>query len=339
VLATDGHRQKLEETTMKRLLSLLALIACAIFPAFAVQAQGAYPTRPVKIICGFPAGTTLDIVTRIFAQKLEESLGQPFVVENKVGASGNIGAEAASRAAPDGYTLGVGGIAQAISMSMFKTINYNLVKDFEPIAYLSVSPNLLVVNASLGVNSVQELIALAMKNPGKLTYGTAGVGTAPHMSGELFSQITGVKLVHVPYRGTNQAIIDLLGGRLSLMFAPTPTAAPHVKDSRLKFLAITSLKRSSMLPDLPPLADSPGLAGFETSIWQGIWAPKGTPKEIVRRINEVMNKAAATPELKAQLAKSGAEPVIASPEQWGAYVENEVKKWAKVVEGAGIKVQ
>jgi tripartite-type tricarboxylate transporter receptor subunit TctC len=324
---------------MKRMLALLALAACALMPAFAVKAQGAYPTRPVKIICGFPAGTTLDIVTRIFAQKLEEGLGQPFVVENKVGASGNIGTEAASRAAPDGYTLGVGGIAQAISMSLFKNINYNLEKDFEPIAYLSVSPNLLVVNSSLGVNSVAELIALAKKEPGKLTYGTAGVGTAPHMSGELFAQLTGIKLAHVPYRGTNQAIIDLLGGRLSLMFAPTPTAAPHIKDSRLKFLAITSLKRSSMMPDLPPLADTPGLAGFESSIWQGIWAPKGTPKEIGLTLNAVMTKAAATEQIKQALAKSGAEPVVATPEQWGDYIKSEVNKWAKVVQTAGIKVE
>jgi tripartite-type tricarboxylate transporter receptor subunit TctC len=324
---------------MKRLLSKIMLTAFALLPAFAVQAQGAYPTRPVKIICGFPAGTTLDIVTRIFAQKLEAGLGQPFVVENKVGASGNIGAAEAARATPDGYTLGVGGIAQAIGMSLFKNLNFDLVKDFEPVAYLSVSPNVLVVNASLGVNTVQELVALAKKDPGKLTYGTAGVGTAPHMSGELFAQLAGVKLAHVPYRGTNQAIIDLLGGRLSLMFAPTPTAAPHVKDNRLKFIAVTSLKRSSMLPDLPPLAESPGFSGFESSIWQGLWAPKGTPKPIVQRIHDAMDKAAGTEEIKAQLAKSGAEPVVASSQQWGAFVESEVKKWAKVVEGGGIKIQ
>jgi tripartite-type tricarboxylate transporter receptor subunit TctC len=326
---------------MKRLIAALLFLGCtlAVAPQVQAQAQAKYPTRTVKIICGFPAGTTLDIVTRIYAQKLEAALGQPFVVENKVGASGNIGAEAAAKSPPDGYTLGVGGIAQAISMSLFKNINYDLVKDFEPVAYMSISPHVLVVNASLGVNSVQELIALAKKEPGKLNYGTAGVGTAPHMSGELFSQLTGVKLAHVPYRGTNMAIIDLLGGRLSLMFAPTPTAAPHIKDSRLKFLAITSLKRLSLLPELPPLAETPGLAGFESSIWQGVWAPKGTPKEIVERLHAVMNKAAASAEMKALLAKSGAEPVVASSKEWGAYVQNEVKKWAKVVESAGLKIQ
>jgi tripartite-type tricarboxylate transporter receptor subunit TctC len=328
---------------MKRLIAALLFLGCTLAVAPQIQAQAQahaeYPTRTVKIICGFPAGTTLDIVTRIYAQKLEAALGQPFVVENKVGASGNIGAEAAAKSAPDGYSLGVGGIAQAISMSLFKNINYDLVKDFEPVAYMSISPHVLVVNASLGVNSVQELIALAKKEPGKLNYGTAGVGTAPHMSGELFSQLAGVKLAHVPYRGTNMAIIDLLGGRLSLMFAPTPTAAPHIKDSRLKFLAITSLKRLSLLPGLPPLAETPGLAGFESSIWQGLWAPKGTPKEIVQRLHDVMNRAAASAEMKTVLAKSGAEPVVASSKEWGDYVQNEVMKWAKVVESAGLKIQ
>jgi tripartite-type tricarboxylate transporter receptor subunit TctC len=324
---------------MKRLLALLTLTACALFPALTVHAQSAFPNRPVRIICGFPAGTALDIVSRIFAQKLEEALGQPFVVENKPGASGNLGAEAASRSVPDGYTLAVGGIAQAISMSIFRKVNYDLVKDLEPIAYMNVSPNVLVAATSLGVNSIPELIALAQKEPGKLNYGTSGVGTAPHMSGELFSQLAGVKLTHVPYRGTNQAVIDLLGGRLSLMFAPMPTATPHIKDPQLKFLAVTSLKRSSMLPDLPALSETPALAGFDTALWQGIWAPKGTPKEIVRRINEAMNRAAATPEVKAQLANNGAEPVLATPEQFGTYVESEVNKWAKVVHVAGLKME
>jgi tripartite-type tricarboxylate transporter receptor subunit TctC len=315
------------------------LVSCALLPAFAAQAQGAYPTRPVKIICGFPPGTTLDIVTRIFAQKLEAALGQPFVIENKAGASGNIGNAEAARAAPDGYTLAVGGVTQAMSMTLFKNVNYDLVKDFDGVAYLSISPNVLVVNASLGVNSVPELVALAKKEPGKLNYGTGGVGTSPHVSTEMFAQLTGIQLTHVPYRGTNQAIVDLLGGRLSLMMAPLPTAAPHIKDSRLKFLAITSLKRSSLLPELPPLADSPGLAGFESSIWQGMWAPKGTPKETIKRVHDVMDKAAATPEMKDVLAKNGAEPVVASSEEWSAYMASEVTKWAKVLKTAGIKVE
>lgn len=326
---------------MRRLLALLILTTAAMVAgASAATAQGTeYPTRPVKIICGFPAGTTLDIVTRIFAQKLQAELGQPFVVENKVGASGNIGAAESVRAAPDGYTLGVGGIAQAIGMSMFKNINYDLIKDTSPIAYMSVSPHVVVVNASLGVNSIEELIALAKKQPGKLNYGSAGVGTAPHMSVELFNQIAGLSMAHVPYRGTNMAITDLLGGQISLMHAPLPTAAPHIANPKLKFLAVTSLKRTGMLPNLPPLAEMPGFAGFESSIWQGIWAPRGTPKPIIDKIHAVMNKAAASSEIKELLAKSGAEPVVASSEEWGAYMSSEVDKWAKVVKDAGIQIK
>jgi tripartite-type tricarboxylate transporter receptor subunit TctC len=315
------------------------LSACVLLPTCAAQAQGSYPTRPVKIICGFPPGTTLDIVTRIFAQKLEASLGQPFVIENKAGASGNIAQEAAARAAPDGYTLAVGGVTQAMSMTLFKNVNYDLVRDFVGVAYLSVSPNVLVVNSSLGVNSVQELIQLAKQQPGKLNYGTGGVGTLPHVSTEQFAQLTGIKLTHVPYRGTNQAIVDLLGDRLSLMMAPLPTAAPHLKDSRLKFLAITSPKRSSLLPELPPLADSPGLAGFESLIWQGMWAPKGTPKDAIKRVHDVMNTAARSEEMRQLLAKNGAEPVVASSEEWNAYLASEVTKWARVLKSAGVKIE
>ena len=292
----------------------------------------------MKIICGFPAGTSLDIVARIFAQKLEEALSQPFVVENRVGASGNIGAAEAARAAPDGYTLGVGGIAQAIGMSLFKNLNFDLVKNFEPVAYMNTSPNVLVVNSSLGVNSVQELVALAKKDSGQLTYGTAGVGTAPHMSGELFAQIAGIKLAHVPYRGTNR--LDLIGGRLSLMFAPAPTAAPHVKDSHLKFLAVTSSKPTSLLPGILPLADSPGFAGFESSIWQGMWAPKGTPKPIIARIHAVMNKAAGTPRncgsTRRERRRAG-DLVIGGV--WRVRSERSDQSGPKVVKAGGIKIQ
>jgi tripartite-type tricarboxylate transporter receptor subunit TctC len=228
-----------QEIDMKRLLALLMLIACALTAAPAM-AQSAYPTKPVKVICGFPPGSSLDVITRIYAQKLEESLGQPFVVENRAGASGNLAAETVARAAPDGYTLLSDGISQAVSMSLFKNVSFNVVGDFEPIGFVGSTPNILVVNAGLGVQSVPELIARAKAHPGELSYGTAGVGTAPHMSGELFNFMAGVKLMHVPYRGTNQAMVDLLGGRLSLMFSPGPTIVPHVSDARLKLLATTS---------------------------------------------------------------------------------------------------
>jgi len=323
---------------MKRILALLILIAAGAALAPLAQAQSAYPTRAVKIICGFPAGTSLDIITRIYAQKLEESLGQPFVVENRVGASGNLAAEAAARSAPDGYTLLTGGVTQAISMSLFKTVNFDVVGDFEPVGFIGNAPNILVVNAALGVKSVPELIALAKSRPGELTYGTAGVGTAPHMSGELFNLMTGVKLLHIPYRGTNQAIVDLLGGRLSLMFSPAPTIAPHMNDVKLKLLATTSARRSSLAPDLPPLGETAGLEGFDTAIWYAMWAPKGTPQAIVRAINAVLVKATATAGVRGQLAANGADPLTATPDEFGAHVREEVKKWAKVVAFSGAKI-
>jgi tripartite-type tricarboxylate transporter receptor subunit TctC len=323
---------------MRRLLALLALITCGLTAATAVRAQGSYPARPVKIICGFAAGSSLDIITRIYAQKLEEGLGQPFFVENRAGASGNLAAETVARAAPDGYTLLSDGITQAISMSLFKSISFDIVSDFEPIAFVGSTPNILVVNAALGVQSVPELIARAKAHPGELSYGTAGIGTAPHMSGELFNLMAGVKLMHVPYRGTNQAMIDLLGGRLSLMFSPGPTIVPHMTDTRLKLLGTTSAARSSLVPDLKPLGQTAGLEGFDTSLWYGAWAPKGTPKEIVKAINNVVVKATAMPAMKSQLAANGADPVIATPDEFGAYVRAEVEKWAKVVAFSGTKI-
>jgi tripartite-type tricarboxylate transporter receptor subunit TctC len=302
------------------------------------RAQGSYPSRPVKIICGFPAGTSLDIITRIFAQKLEERLGQPFIVENRAGASGNLAAEAVARAAPDGYTLLSDGITQAISMSLFKNINFDIVADFEPIGAIGNAPIILVVNSGLGINSVPELIARAKVRDGELTYGTAGVGTAPHMSAELFNLMAGVKLAHVPYRGTNQAIVDLLGGRLALMFAPAPTIAPHAKEGKLKMLATTSAQRSALLPELPPLAEA-GLAGFDTSIWYGFWAPRGTSPEIVKAVSDVIVKTSATPDVKGLLAANGADPMAGTPPEFAAFVRREVSKWEKVVSFSGVKAE
>ena len=324
---------------MKRFLASAILLISALMAAPVAQAQGTYPVRPVKIICGFPPGTTLDIVTRIYAKELEESLGQPFVVVNRTGASGNVAAEMVAHATPDGYTLVTGGITQAISMSLFKKINYNVVKDLEPIGFMSVSPLVLVVKASLGVKSVPQLIALAKAHPGELTYGTAGVGTAPHMAGEQFNYMTGVKMVPVHYRGSNHAILDLMAGRLSMMFAPVPTAVPHLKDKRLTFLALASGKHSNLIPNLPLLAEMPGLAGFDASLWQGMWAPKGTPKEIVKAIHAVLVKAAAKPDVQKKLANISTDYVIATSDEFGTYVSDEVKKWAKIVEFSGAKVE
>jgi tripartite-type tricarboxylate transporter receptor subunit TctC len=320
---------------VKRLLALVLTLGCA--SAWPASAQ-TYPTKPVKIICGYPAGSSLDITTRIFSQKLEQAMGQPFVVENRAGAAGNIGAEAAARSAPDGYTLMTNGTSQPISMSVFKKLNFDIVTDFEPVALISLAPNVLIVSASLGVNSVPELIALAKSKPGELTFGSSGVGTVPHLSAELFNLLAGVKLTHVPYRGTNQALVDLLAGRLSVMHAPGPTLAGHLEDPRLKVLAVTSAEPSDLFPGVPPLAKS-GLPGFETSIWNAIWAPKGTPKEIVNALNKAVVEASKQPEVKKILANSGADVMFATPEEFGKLVRDDVVKWKKVVDYAGVKME
>jgi tripartite-type tricarboxylate transporter receptor subunit TctC len=216
--------------------------------ATTVKAESPYPSQSIKMICGFPAGSSLDVITRIYAEKLEKTLGASVVVENRVGASGNLAAETVARSAPDGYTLLTNGVTLPISMSLFKKISFDVVKDFTPIGFMGNIPIILAANAALGVNSVAELIALAKSRPGELTHGSAGIGSIQHLSGELFNTMAGVKLAHIPYRGTNQVIVDFLAGRLSLMFAPAPTIAPHMKGGNFKTLAVTSAKRRRSIP-------------------------------------------------------------------------------------------
>ena len=224
---------------MKRFLALATCILCALIAATAGHAQSAYPTRSIKIVCGFPAGSSLDVITRIYAERLEKTLGQPVVVENRVGASGNLAAEAVARSAPDGYTMLTNGVTLPISMSLFRKISFDVLTDFAPIGLMGNIPIILAVNSSLGVNSVADLIALAKSRPGELNHGSAGIGSIQHLSGEMFNTMAEVKLAHIPYRGTNQVIVDFLGGRLPIMFAPAPTIAPHLKDARVKLLAVT----------------------------------------------------------------------------------------------------
>jgi tripartite-type tricarboxylate transporter receptor subunit TctC len=323
---------------VKRCLGLLSILCCALMLlTVAAQAQS-YPNRPVRVICGFPAGSSLDITTRIFSQQLEQAMGQPFVVENRAGATGNIGAEVVARAAPDGYTLLTNGTSQTISMSAFKKLNFDIVADFEPVALIANMPMILIVSSSLGISSVSELIALAKSKPGELTYGSPGVGSVPHLSAELFNMMAGVKLTHVPYRGTNQVLVDLLGGRVSVMFAPAATFAGHQNDVSLKALAVTSTVPSDLAPGAQPLAKL-GLAGFDTSLWNAIWAPKGTPKEIVYALNKVVVTASAQPGIRKLLAESGSDVMFDNPEDFGKLVRDDVVKWKKVVDFAGIKME
>jgi tripartite-type tricarboxylate transporter receptor subunit TctC len=302
-----------------------------------VSAQDAYPTRSIKMVCGFPAGSSLDVITRIYAERIEKTLGQPVVVENRVGHSGNLAAEAVARSAPDGYTLVTNGVTMPIAMSLFKKISFDVVNDFTPVGLMGNIPIILSANAQLGVDSVAELIVLAKSRPGELTHGSAGIGSIQHLSGELFNTMTGVKLAHIPYRGTNQVIVDFLGGRLSLMFAPAPTIAAHLKDARVKPLAVTSAKRSVLYPDLPTLSES-GLAGFDAPLWFAIWAPKDTPPPVVAALYKVVRQVSGSPEGKAQLAASGIEAVVMTTDEFAAFVRDEVKKWARLVEISGAKL-
>ena len=256
------------------------------------------------------------------------------MVENRVGASGNLAAETVARSAPDGYTLLTNGVTLPISMSLFKKISFDVIKDFTPIGFMGNIPIILAANPALGVNSVSELIALAKSRPGELTHGSAGIGSIQHLSGELFNTMAGVKLAHIPYRGTNQVIVDILGGRLSLMFSPAPTIVPHLKEGKLKTLAVTSAKRSTLYPELPTLSES-GLAGFDAPLWFAIWAPKNTPQPIVAAIYNVMKEVPGTPEGRAQLAAAGIEAVSMTTDEFAAFVRNEVTKWAKLVEASG----
>jgi tripartite-type tricarboxylate transporter receptor subunit TctC len=322
---------------MKRIAALLFLALACGAPTQSF-AQAPYPNRVVKIVVGFPAGTSTDIVARIYAQKLSEKLGQQFIVETRTGASSNLAAEGVARSEPDGYTLFLGTVANTISASAFKNLKFDLTKDFEPIAVVANAPNILVVNAAAGVSSIQDLITLAKAKPGEINYGSAGTGTAPHLSGELFNMLTGAKLTHVPYRGNNQGLIDMVSGRITAIFAPAPTVAGFLKDDRVKALAVTSANRSSLAPDLPTLAEL-GLSGFDTSIWYGFMAPKGTPAAVLQAIADVVLAANSDADVNAQLKASFAEPLSMKRDEFATFLKADIEKWKKVVEFAGVSME
>ncbi len=315
---------------------LAAAILAALTSAGVCTAQN-YPNRPIRFLVGFPPGGTSDILARTIGQKLGEVVGQQVVVENRPGAAGNIGAEAAAKSAPDGYTIFMSTTSQAISASLYSKLNYDLVRDFAPVVQAVNYTNLLVVHPSLPVRSVKALIALARAKPGQLNYGTAGNGTPPHMTGELFKTYTGVNLQHVPYKGGAPAIADLLGGQITIMFDNVPPLLPHVQAGKMRPLAVTSLQRISVLRDVPTLDES-GLKGFDSVAWNGVLAPAGTPKEIVARLNAEIMRILNVPDVRERLVPQGADPVGGTPEQFAALIRSEIQKWAKVVKDSGAKV-
>ena len=322
-------------------LALLAGAACA--PA--ALAQAPWPARPVRIVVPFAAAGTTDILARALAPELQRVFGQPFVVDNKPGAGGNTGSAEVAKAPPDGYTLLMGTVGtHAINPSLYEKMPYDAKRDFMPVTLVAGVPNVLVVNPATaqryGINSVADLTRVARANPGKLNVASSGNGTSIHLSAELYKSLTGTFMVHFPYRGSGPALLDLMAGNVDLMFDNLPSAMPHIRSGRLKALAVTSAARSSALPDLPTVAEAggPALKDFEASSWFGLLAPAGTPADLVNRIQQETAKALATAAMRERLQSQGAIPSGNTPAEFARLIEEETKKWARVVKASGAKV-
>ena len=292
-----------------------------------------YPTRPVRIIVAFPAGNASDTIARLAAQSLSERLGQSFIIENRPGAGGNIGAELVVRAPPDGYTLLVVSGVNAVNATLYEKLNFNFMRDIAPVASICGVPDVMVVNPSIPAKTVPEFIAYAKANPGKINMASAGNGSASHVTGELFKMMTGVDLVHVPYRGS--FIPDLLGGRVQVVFAPIPVAIAYIRTGKLRALAVTGAARSKALPDIPTVAEF--VPGYEASGWYGIGVPEKTPAEIIDKLNKEITACLADPEIKARLSDLGAVPMPMTLEEFGKFIAAETEKWARVIRAANIK--
>jgi len=322
---------------MMRTLQRAALGALALLLAGGAWAQ-AYPAKSIRLVVPFPPAGTTDILAREVAQRLSVSFGQSVVVDNRPGAAGNIGSDLVAKSAPDGYTLLMGTVGtHAINPSLYAKMPYDHVKDFVPIILVAGVPNVLEVTPSLPVNSVADLIKLAKEKPGQLNFASSGSGTSIHLSGELFKTMTGVDMMHVPYKGSAPALTDLMGGQVQLMFDNLPSSLAQIKAGKLRAIAVTSAQRSPALPNIPTIAES-GLPGFEASSWFGLLAPAGTPPAIVARVNADVNEWLQTAEAKEKLLAQGAIPAGGTPEQFAAHIRAETEKWAKVVKVSGAKV-
>ena len=320
-----------------RIASFFFLLAFGIslaIPSFSARAQ-AYPNKSLKIIVGYPPGGSTDVPARIVGQKLAEVLGQTVVVENKPGASGNIGAELAARAAPDGYTIFWVSIGTAVSASLFPTLSYNLFKDFVAVSQATSVTSFLLVHPTLPVRSVQELIDYIKARPGELSYSSSGTGGSPHLAAEWFKARAGIELVHVPYKGTSPQTIDLLSGTVKVAFPTMPGMIEHVQQGKLRALAVTSPKRSPLLPDVPTMIEA-GFDGYVATSWSGAMVPTGTPAPIVQQLSVAINQVLAMPDVQQKLATSGADAVGSTPEAFKAFIEAETLKWGKVIKDAKI---
>ena len=313
-------------------------VACLLALAIALPAHAAdYPVKPVKWVVPYPPAGTTDVLARIIAQWLSEKMGQPFVVENKPGAGNNIGTEAVVNAAPDGYTMLLVNPANGINASLYKTLNYNFIRDITPVAGLVRTPNVMEITNSLKVTTVQEFIAYCKANPGKLNMASSGSGTSVHLSGELFKSMTGCNMVHVPYKGAGPALIDLIGGQVHVLFDNLPSSVVHIKAGKVRALAVTSEQREPSMAQLPTVGET--VPGYEATAWFGIGMPKGTPREIIDKVNAEVNRALADPKMRERLAELGGKSIAGTPEDFGKIIAAETAKWEKVVTSSGAKVE
>lgn len=323
------------------LLAGTALMAALAAPG--AFAQGSWPTKPVRIVVPFAPGGTTDILARAIAPELSKAFGQQFIVDNRAGAGGNVGAEMVSRAPGDGYTLLMGTVGtHGINRALYSKLPYDPIKDFVPITLVAGVPNVMVMNTekarSMGINNVRDFIQYGKANPGKLNMASSGNGTSIHLAGELFKSMAGVYMVHFPYRGSGPALLDMVGGNMDVMFDNLPSSMPQIKAGKLKAFAVTSSQRSSALPDVPTVEEAAGLKGFEASSWFGLLAPAGTPMDIVNRIQQETAKALQTPDIREKLQAQGAIPGGNTPQEFAKHIEAEHKKWAEVVKASGAKV-
>jgi tripartite-type tricarboxylate transporter receptor subunit TctC len=318
-----------------RTWSLLALVALTCLPALAAQAQD-YPTKPVKWVVAYPPGGTTDILARIMGQALSERLGQQFVIDNRPGAGNNIGTEVVVNSAPDGYTILLANPANGINATLYKRLPFNFLRDIAPVAGITRVPNVMETNPNFPAKTVAEFIAYGKANPGKINMASSGNGTSVHLSGELFMAMTGIKMTHVPYRGANPALTDLIGGTVDVIFDNLPSSVEFIRGGKLRALAVTTDKRNAALPEVPIVADT--VPGYEASAWFGIGAPKNTPAEIIAKLNKAVNDALADPKMKAKLADLGGIPMPGSPADFGKVMADETAKWEKVVKFSGASI-
>jgi tripartite-type tricarboxylate transporter receptor subunit TctC len=316
------------------LKTIVLVLTAAAMPSALAQS---YPTKAVRVVVPFPPGAGADIVTRLVTAKLSSELGQQFIVDNRAGAAGQIGAGIAAHTPPDGYTLLSTPASIVISRSLYPKLNYDIEKDFDPVVLIASAPFVLVVHPSLPVKSVKELIALAKAKPGELYYASTGNGGTPHLAMEVFRMQAKINMVHVPYKGTPPAVTDLLAGQVQTMFANTLSVLPFVKSGRLRALALSSGKRSAAAPELPTVAES-GMPGFDVSTWFGMLAPSGTPREIITRLNDEVRKIVQMPEVRTRLISQGADPIGSTPEEFKAYIHSELIKWEKAVKAIGVRL-